>query len=289
MENEIKSEQRVNPENKTWTVDSVREQGSGIMNEDQVLQTDSVCGVFDGATSLVPYKAENGDTGGFLASSLVSEYFRTHTEGTLFERACAANALLKQKMESRSIDTTQRENLWGTGASVVEVHEDRLEWFQVNDCSLLFIYEDGSYIQASPFEDHDTEVLSKWKTLGDKTPKEKSAELREDMVALRRQQNVTYGVMNGDPEAEKFFRVGSVPREGIKYVLGFTDGGLIPKENPGEEENFDECVKVFLAGGLPALKTFVREREDSDPDCVKYPRYKTHDDMGAFAITLETA
>lgn len=287
MGTEFQTERKDPGEPLPMRIEFLLDQGVGLMNEDQVLQTGSVFGVFDGATSLNKYADENGKTGGFLASSLSSEYFRTHKEGTLFERACAANALLKQEMEKRSIDTTQRENLWFTGASLVEVHEDRIDWLQVSDCSLLFIYEDGSYTQASPFEDHDIGVLQKWQALGNMPQKEKFTELFDDIVQLRREQNETYGVINGEPEAEKFFRSGSVPRKGLKHILMFTDGLLIPKEDAGAEENFDECVQVFFREGLPGLKNLVRTREESDPDCVQYPRYKKHDDIGALAITFE--
>lgn len=290
MENEGNLKNKVDSEHLAFQVESVHEQGAGIMNEDQVLITPTVLAVLDGATSLNKYADKNGKTGGFLASSLVSEYIRTHPEGTLLERACAANALLNQEMKKRSIDTTQKENLWCTGAALVELptdRPDRIDWLKITDCTILFIFEDGTYTEASTFEDHDTEVLKKWQALGDKTQKEKSAELFGDMVQLRRQQNETYGVMNGEPAAEKFFRYGSIPRKGVKHILMFTDGFLIPKEDAGAEENFDECVKVFLEGGLPALKKLVREKENTDPECSKYARYKIHDDMAALAATFE--
>jgi serine/threonine protein phosphatase PrpC len=267
-------------------VESIYDQGVGIMNEDQIVSAEPVFAVLDGATSLNKFVDTQGKTGGYLASSLVAEYFRTHT-GTLVERAQAANIALRQEMQKQNIDMSQKENLWITSLSAVQINQDTIDWIQVGDCFILFIFFDGTYKLASEYFDHDEQVLKKFKLLGNMDQKEKWNELYPDMLALRRSQNIVYGVVNGEVEAENFFRRGSFLRDTVAHVLLFTDGFLIPKEDVGGEENFDLCVKTYLTQGLLGLKTLIREMEESDPACLKYTRYKKHDDIAALSITLE--
>ena len=54
---------------------TVRIQGSGEWNEDALIvrERDSLFGVVDGATSLVPFREPSGETGGALAARITAE------------------------------------------------------------------------------------------------------------------------------------------------------------------------------------------------------------------------
>lgn len=53
-------------------INSINEQGSAALNEDAALinETDGVFGVFDGASSLVPYLSSDKKTGAYIASHI---------------------------------------------------------------------------------------------------------------------------------------------------------------------------------------------------------------------------
>jgi hypothetical protein len=61
---------------------------------------------------------------------------------------------------------------------------------------------------------------------------------------------------------------------------------LIPNERPGQPEDFNKIVELFEQGGLKNVKSYVRNLENSDPNCNKYLRFKQHDDLTATAITF---
>jgi len=279
-------EKMFDPERGIKRVEILLDKGSGVVNEDRALTASPVFAVIDGATSLNKYRDKNGETGGSLAAGILSEEFRTK-EGTLLERGRVANQALQVEMANRNIDTTQKENLWQASAAVIEIHPDRIDWFQVADCFILFIYDDGSYKLATPYIDFDAPLLKKWKDLGAMPQAQKWSELSSDLINLRRRQNVDFGAMSGEVEAEQFFLSGTVDRKNMKRVVLFTDGALIPKEDAEAEENFDEFIEILVKGGLEAVKDRVRTQEKSDPDCIQFPRFKLHDDMGAIDITLE--
>jgi hypothetical protein len=97
--------------------------------------------------------------------------------------------------------------------------------------------------------------------------------------------NRSYGVLNGEKEAEQFLRSGIEPLENVKQILLFTDGLHIPDKIPQKKKNFDCLVEYYLSCGLTGLKDYVRELEKMDPECKIYPRFKCHDDIAAISIT----
>ena len=98
--------------------------------------------------------------------------------------------------------------------------------------------------------------------------------------------NITHGTLTGEPEALNFLKTGRESLEKIKHILLFTDGILLPKEDPKSPDDFATFTHLFLKGGLKELKNYVRKIEKSDPYCWKYPRYKQYDDITAVAITF---
>ena len=56
-----------------YVVETLHEQGSGEQNEDVLLWSEALFGVFDGATSLDKYCDPDGATGGLCAASIAAE------------------------------------------------------------------------------------------------------------------------------------------------------------------------------------------------------------------------
>ncbi len=265
-------------------VESIFDKGSGKINEDALVLNAPVFGVFDGATSLVSYD-EDGKTGAYLAAHIACEVF-TNTKKPLLDLAHDANKKLLGEMESKNIDVSKKENLWGTTASVIRLGKNQFEYLLIGDSAILIIYTDNSYKLAVDYNDHDMELLTKWKKFADMKTKNILHVLDSECIELRKISNVSYGVMNGEKEAVKFLHTGTESLHNVKHVLLFTDGLLIPKENPQNAPQFDALVKLYLEGGLAKVKNQVRELENNDPNCWKYPRFKQHDDIAAIAISL---
>ena len=73
--------------------------------------------------------------------------------------------------------------------------------------------------------------------------------------------------------------------EGIEHILIFTDGLLIPKEDPRAANDWKMAVKLFLTLGLDGSVNFVRNLQNKDPFCRKYVRYHPYDDIAAIALS----
>ncbi len=255
------------------------------MNEDFLVLEDNLFGVFDGATSLIHETYEHGHTGGFLASSLAGREF-SRNSGTMQELANLANRVIRQEMVDRNVDLSCKKNLWSTSAAIVRMQDGKMEWAQIGDCRIVCIYETGDFEFLCKCPDQDVETLSLWKEVGKDTEDPIGVALHEQIAKVRSRMNLDYGVFNGEPEAIDFLNAGSHDLEGVSQILLFTDGLLLPNENPREERDYGEQFSLFRQYGLKGVRDHIRSIESTDVRCCTYPRFKTHDDIAAISIGL---
>jgi serine/threonine protein phosphatase PrpC len=266
-------------------IDTVFEQGTGLLNEDFLVLDKNLFGVFDGATSLSPARFDHGLTGGYLASTIAGSAFRG-SDRPLPELADKANRAIMEAMRRHGVDLDDRANLWSTSAAVVRVAEGCFEWAQIGDCLVMTLHEDGTHrVHCAEFN-HDLETLTLWQDACRESEGVILDVMHEQIVKVRRGMNVTYGVFNGEPAAMDFLNAGSLPLAGVTDILLFTDGLFIPKRDPGEREDFDLFADLFRAGGLKGVRDHVRSTEAEDAACTRYPRFKVHDDVAAISIAL---
>ena len=266
-------------------IEKIYDQGSDKINEDRLLVKDNLFVVFDGVTGLIEFTDQKGKSGGWLAADIAKETFASN-DRPLDKLAESANGRIKEAMLSNKVAIEQKENLWGTGFAAVRINSGKLEWAQIADCLILLINKGGSFQMPIKGYDHDGEVLGKWKKLGNISRAEKRKILTDDMIKMRRDQCIKYGFLNGEKEYLKFLNQGTADLKDLSQVVIFTDGLILPKENPEADDNFDEFAENYLEGGLKQVRDRVRSMENQDPKCQEFPRYKTHDDIAAIAITL---
>ncbi len=264
-------------------VQVVHEKGSGETNEDLFLNDDGLYGVFDGATSLSKRRYSQGLTGGYIAAALAAESFRKNGHD-LYTSVVEANNRLRIVQEDAGVASDQRHGLWSTSLAVVRLTEDRLEYCSLGDASILILTEDGGYRLLTQEMDIDRETLSMWKAYsGDKCSIYEV--LSEQILKVRSRMNIDYGVLNGENEALNFVQSGSISLAEVTDVLLFTDGLLIPRENPEAPHDWACFVDLYQAGGLKEVRDYVRDVQRRDPDNRRYPRFKTHDDIAAVSIS----
>ncbi len=264
---------------------SIHEQGTGRINEDALLLENNLFGVFDGATSLDKTTFEREMTGGYLASTIAGDKFRSN-DAPLFDLACKANTAIFHEMVSKGVNVSEKENLWSTSVAVGRVADGTFDWVQSGDSLILVIHEDNSHTLLIRDYDHDTETLKMWKESADGRSGTILDEMNGQIRKVRAGMNINYGVMNGEEEALNFLRHGRVDLKGVKHILMFTDGLFIPREDPETNTDFEQLVALFLEGGLDAVRNHVRSLEKTDPECRIYPRFKTHDDIAAISLSF---
>jgi serine/threonine protein phosphatase PrpC len=269
-------------------VTSLHETGVRKLNEASLLINEklSVFGVFDGASSLDKYLSADGKTGAYLASNKAAEVFAgPHTN--LAEALQAADQAIDQLHKQSSIDTSDRVNRFSTTVAAVKISEDQAELLQVGDSVIIVIYKDGSAKAPLGYHDHDLEVMRKWRKLADEGQTNIRQLVAEDVIQLRRTGNTEYGTLNGDGAAKKFMQTLILDLKDVASILIITDGMFVPKTDPETGEDWNYYAKLYKEGGLEKIYQTVREIEKSDPELIKYPRYKLHDDASGVAIDFE--
>ena len=271
---------------KIKNIERILDQGSGRINEDKLVCTDNLFGVFDGASSLVP-DLYHGKTGAWWASHLASSTF-SKNDASLYNLGKRANQELSRTMSDMGVETGDKLQCWSTSVAAFQVEGDSVTWIQSGDSQVLAIYADGDFQLLTPYHNHDKETLQLLKKLylqGDPDPQ---SSLRPQVENIRRQMNQSYGVLNGEPVALDFLLRGSAALKDITHLLVFTDGLFPPGEDPEYQPDFRWVTDHFLQGGLLQVKEQIRALEDRDPDCQRYPRFKKHDDIAAIAVSFDS-
>lgn len=266
------------------TTRSILEIGSGDINEDALLEQGNVFGVFDGATSLDGRRFQDGLTGGMLAATTAARSFQ--------ENDCALDLLAEkanQRIRELQLDggacLPERHKLWSTSCAVVRLAGNRLEYCQTGDALILLILQDGTYRFVTPDVDIDRQTLHIWKEMQVEPGMRIQEVLADQIRNVRLEMNISYGVLNGEPEALDFIRHGYEELTNVSEILLFTDGLQFPRENPLAEHDWQSFVAIYRRGGLTAVRDHVRRLQQQDPECRKYPRFKVHDDIAAVAIS----
>lgn len=266
-------------------VETLLEKGSGELNEDALISTGDVFGVFDGATSLDGQRFRDGMTGGRIAATTAARVFANSTSN-LCDRTAAANSQICRLQMEAYIGIQDRHKLWSTSLAVVRLLGDKVEYCQIGDSLILLLFEDGSHKLLTPEIDIDSETLQLLQTIPASQPLSTHRALAAQIRRVREQMNISYGVLNGEDRAMNFLRHGQQSLVGVSDILLFTDGLFLPREVPGEEHDCAGFARLYRTGGLQAIHKHVRSIQEDDPDCRRYPRFKQHDDIAAVAISF---
>ncbi|KGX85609.1 protein phosphatase 2C domain-containing protein [Pontibacillus marinus] len=278
-------------------IESLTYKGVGELNEDSLIINDEMAlyGVADGVSSLVPFKSDDNLTGGYIASNEVKRYFEhLHQINHLSEDLFVINRNLREKMEENGIDMVKKEQLWGTALAQVRVNENGVEFIQTGDCMILAVYQDDhvrplTHLQTEHLE---SKVLNRWKELvhnGVNNRDDLMKEVKDTLVSNRMKSNTPegYGVLNGEEDAIHYTEYGKINKIGLKYLILITDGLFLPSESvPAAENYWGYVAQSLLHKGLEQYANDLIELEESDPECLKYPRFKKSDDKAGLVITF---
>lgn len=268
-------------------VSTLWEKGSSELNEDVLLREEKVFGVFDGATSLTKEQFAAGATGGLLAAQTAAQSF-VNEQGNLLHRAGVANRLIRNTMFQHEITLKERHRLWSTSMAVIRLEQGKMEYCQTGDSLILLLFEGGSFELVTPDLDIDRDTLQMWRSSPLSHTSSIHELLAEQLQRVRLRMNRDYGVLNGQPEAMHFVDHGWVSLDNVTDIVLFTDGLFLPREDPYEEQDWQRFINLYRQGGLTAIRDHVRALQQQDPKCLKYPRFKQHDDIAAVAVEMNS-
>ena len=266
-------------------LESVNDQGSALLNEDHLLVGSRTFGVFDGSSSLTP-GLFHGMTGAWWASFLAWSIFARESDISLAETARQANGKIRQTMLANNVHCDSKLHCWSTSAAVFRVRNERIEWMQTGDCLVGLIHDDGRTELLSSYHNHDRETLALMNRLTDQGVEDVKQAAMPQIKKVRERMNEDYGVLNGEKAALDFIRSGSVSSKGVRTVIALSDGMFPPIAGPEKNFDFTAFADRFRQEGLTGILEDIRTREQADPKCRACPRFKTHDDATAVALTL---
>ncbi len=288
-------------------ITTVSIQGSSNCNEDAIIRNDAlhIYGVIDGATSLVPYRSQNGDTGGKLAASLIAEFLNkqamlpadrmSNGPEALLELLREANHRLAREMEHCGIRTADKEQLWTACAVTIRIGERFIDYAHAGDCMLIVTYRDGTirvvtHDQLAPVDDHSMQMWVEGMEAGLSSRESLREYVKPQIIEGRKLANRPggYAVLNGDPAFVNFAEYGRLSRSAVQSLLLISDGLYMPK--PIDAPRVDGALEVaeFVRDmGLERYVDWLISLEESDLECLRMPRFKTSDDKTAVLVQLE--
>ncbi|MEE4240564.1 MAG: protein phosphatase 2C domain-containing protein [Desulfopila sp.] len=270
----------------TPRISTLLEKGSGAANEDELLIGIKTYGVFDGATSLVAESYSNGRSGGKMAADICKAAFSDESRG-LQLAAVAANQAIREEYCDAGITLHRKEELWSCSAAVVRLSENSFDWCQIGDCQIVVIREDGSSLVLGRTPDQDVETLQRWKEKTVHSDESVMETMSREILEVRRRTNIDFGVFNGEPAALKFLQNGTVSLSGVKDIVLFSDGLLLPQTDPGALPDWEHFIALYREGGLKEIRNYVRMLQLRDITCRNYPRFKIHDDISGIALSFK--
>jgi hypothetical protein len=217
---------------------------------------------------------------------------------TLTDIIIAANEQIDAVQRQAGLDPADKEARFCTTGAIARARtteggERVVDLAQIADSVAIIVYEDGRAEAPLGLYDQDEESMQLWQQMTAEGMKGSEIladdRMKTQIRSKRSESNVTYGVLNGEADAAKFVRSMTIPAEGVAKVILLSDGMFVPKTDPGATEDWQIYAQLEEQGGVKAILDHVREVEATDPDCVRYPRFKEHDDGTGAVLKLKTA
>jgi serine/threonine protein phosphatase PrpC len=280
----------------------------GRANEDAwvVLENDEklVAFIADGATELSTITTARKEIlGGAWSANAAREevdefYAICSSAKTLL---LSANDGIAARLMEKGVDleNTDPEYLPTAAGTLVMIDKRRniLEVAQLGDTLCLLVYKDGSVepaILPAPVPEDEMALV-----VAIQFAKERKISLKEAirdsavgklLAAGRATENRPdgkgYGALNGKDTAEIYLQSRTVPLNKIKSVILLTDGMIPPQQDFPGEPVWEQIVEAISEKGLEGFYQKVYKAKESDPELLRFPRFKQHDDATGIVINI---
>jgi len=269
-------------------IESFTKKGDASLNEDALIINDAlqVYGVADGATSLTPYRNQEGFTGGYIAGKLVASSFeRMNQDQSLEQIVLEANNILQEQMVTEGVDINDASALWSAACVVIRIHPYSIEYIQAGDCMLLCQYKDGSvrvltHPQVAHVDQKTLDRIAGLRCQGVVDPIAIRQHLMPFLHENRKKTNTLegYGVVNGSPNFPNFLEKGTFNRANLKSLYMVSDGlftGLT---------SWSDFVASIDKQGLTGFAESIFKMEEADGELLQFPRVKRSDDKTGIVL-----
>lgn len=258
-------------------------------------------GLFDGTTSLKPIKSLGSQSGARFASHFLKDNF-SQADGTIDPRDLMLS--LNQRLLNKSLtldgaSLTDTHTLPASTGTIIRFDTDAntLSFAHIGDSYGIAYYADGT---SRVFTDDKNAVFdAKMFELIVQVAEEKGItprEARDDervkealiQMFIERNNNpkgTGSGLINGDPNIEKYIQTDTISLDGVTAILLGSDGLPPQGWSIQDEESRQKMLATIKDNGFKELFEIKHQSEDADPDWHNI-RYKHSDDGTGLLISL---
>lgn len=300
---EIYIEDKINICDKKIEIRSTTVSGSIVKeNEDSfAVRIDGSClwiAVFDGTTSLKEIPNIKG-AGARFASHYLKDNFYNIKLKTPTKTLVELNERLLEKSTNLGGDLSDTHSLPAAMGTIIKIdfQENILYLAHVGDTYAITFNNDGSskIITDDRNKKFDDEMFSLMKEIA-KEQNISNKQVRQDErvnkalieMFIKRNNNPNgdgSGIINGDPNMEKYIYERSIDITDTKSVLVASDGFEIQSLSLEDSKNRTLVSDIIEQGGMRMLIKRKKESEDDDPEWNNI-RYKHSDDATGVYLTL---
>lgn len=256
--------------------------------------------VFDGSSSQKPIPSLK-ESGARFASHFLKQEFESEHSGRSVREIIRKmnNALLKKNLQFEGANLDDINSMPASTTTLADINgTDRtLGISHVGDTFCMVLFKDGhtKLVTIDKNKKYDDEILQVVGTIAKEkniTPREakkdpRIAKMIADMFQAthNKPDGTGQGVMNGDPNVEKYIQDISFPLAGIKSILLGSDGLIPPGWDETQSEYQQKFFEVAEKDGIRGLIHIKQETENNDPDWYLL-RYKHSDDATGIYVKL---
>lgn len=259
----------------------------GRASEDYAVATDDLVVLLDGAT--VPDGMATGCSHGtrWFVRQLGAEIFTTlsrRPEQTLTEGVAKAIEHLSAR-HGHTCDITHP-NHTSAAVAVLRERPDEFQYFVLSDATIVLDTTDGIRAITDDRLHHvatDRRRALTATRLGTPEHKQARTALIDELRQLRNTE-AGFWVATTDPAAAHQALTGSIARPSVRRAAVLSDGAssLVDRFNLA---TWPEALSTIATDGPHTLIRRIRTVERSDPNAIRWPRAKPHDDATAVLCT----
>ena len=266
-----------------------------------VLNNTLIAALFDGTSSLKPIASLGNETGAHVASHFLKNAFENNVKGQSPKRIIRElnKLLLEKSLKFDGATLLDTHTLPASTVTIVQIDPARetINVSHVGDSFCIVFYKDGhsEFVTTDKNRLYDNQIFGLMKQIAEEkhiTPREARQDERVKQALLdmfqdshNRADGTGQGLINGDPNAEKYIQDLSLPLASVNAVFLGSDGIVPPGYDEQDENDRKRIYKIFKNGGLEELIRVKSEIEDSDSDR-NFVRYKHADDATGIFIKL---
>lgn len=263
-----------------------------VINEDAVFVSKNFACVIDGATGLSTERITDCESDAKWFAVKIRDYLATHLKGRDIP-SVLEDALNYVNNEFKKFNGAHDLKFMPSAAiSIYQIVGDKIEYFVLGDCSILFRYKDDT---IEHFHCEDLEKLDKQNL---KLLKERAKRNNIDVVKARpliqldlervrslKNKVDGYWILSDSLEAVRHGIHGVIDKTKVKDILLTSDGYAQIYElfkAYTTSELFEEVQYKTLAKIYDELYTL----QENDKSCNKFTRFKLRDDASAIYVRL---